>query len=184
MSEEKDMQQSAEEQNNDAAPEEKTSEAASEEPTAPEGPSDEQENPADARRQRVNEALGNLEEGARVVGEKTTMIAGQVFEKIKQGVSQAYQTGSKVVGELSDSASDYAEQYKTSAEIKKLSNEKNKYVAELGAHFYAESRKQNATWDDVAGSESATALFEQIENLEKQIVEVGKRLDAGNEGDK
>lgn len=173
MSEEKDLQQSAEEEKNDSAPEA----ASPSEPTDNDQPQDK----ADARRQRMNETLENLEEGARAVGEKTSIIAGQVFEKIKQGVSQAYQTGSKVVGELSDTASDYAEQYKTSAEIKKLNSTKNGHIAELGAHFYNESRKQNANWDSVAGSELATNLFQQIASLEEQIIEVGKRLDAGKD---
>ncbi len=173
MSEEKDLQQPADEEKNE--------EKATEETAATDEVENSDEESTDDRRQRLNETLGNLEDGARAVGEKTSILAGQVFEKIKQGVSQAYEAGSKVVGELSDTASDYAEQYKTSAEIKKLNGEKNALIAELGSFFYSESRKQNATWEEIAGSEMVGGLFQKISALDEQIIEVGKRLDSRNE---
>ena len=174
MSDEKNLNQEAEPQ----AEEESASASAHD---AAEEPAE--ESAADQRRKRVNDALGNLEESAKAVGEKTSVIAGQVFEKLKQGVSQAYATGSKVVGELSDTATDYAEQYKTSAEIRKLNGDKNTFAAELGALFYTESRKPNATWEKIAGSETAEKLFTSISELDAQIVEVGKRLDASKESE-
>ena len=83
-----------------------------------------------------SELLENVEYGAKLVGEKTSVIASETFEKVKKGTIEAIDTSSQVVGDLYYSASEYTEQFKDKIEMKKLDSVKEKYLADLGRLFY------------------------------------------------
>lgn len=125
----------------------------------------------------IEEAADSIEESAKLVREKAT----ELTDKLKKGLSQAYDTGAKVVDELSHIAQEYAEKYRTESEIKKLKNEKDLLLSQLGEAFY----KQRLTGDDFAYTffniPKTKDLLNQIETIDKKIVETSKQLDQKKE---
>ena len=115
------------------------------------------------------------------VGEKATELTDLLVDKLKKGLSQAYETGAKVVDELSQAAQKYVEKYKTETEIRKLKDEKDELLARLG---------QSVSKHHLAGGEFSESFFvkkeiidqfKQIEVLDEKIIETGRQLDKGKE---
>jgi hypothetical protein len=61
---------------------------------------------AEIERQKgfLGEVAENIGEGAKMVGEKATEFTDMIVDKLKKGLSQAYEAGAKVVDELSQAA--------------------------------------------------------------------------------
>ncbi len=54
------------------------------------------------------EMAGNIGDGAKIVGEKATELGDMIVDKLKKGLSQAYEAGAKVVDDLSQAAQEYS----------------------------------------------------------------------------
>ncbi len=124
----------------------------------------------------ITELIENVEYGAKLFGEKTSEIATETFEKVKQGASEAIDTSSQVVTDLYSSASDYADQFKDKIEMKKLNNQREELVSNLGAYFYKNYKIDKITFSKLSKTSEFTSLIKKIQRLDKEIIELGKDL--------
>ena len=92
----------------------------------------------------LKEAAENIEEGAKVVGEKagefasgfadkTSDVGKTLVEKFKEGVSEAYEFGSKAFEGISEAAQSYADKYKHKVEIRELKTKQEDTYTKLGS---------------------------------------------------
>jgi hypothetical protein len=123
-----------------------------------------------------SELLENVEYGAKIVGEKTSVIAAETFEKVKKGTIEAIDTSSQVVNDLYYSASEYTEQFKDKIEMKKLDAAKGKYLADLGRLFYKKYKIEKLAFSKFSKTKEFTASLKNIEKLDQEIVELGENL--------
>ena len=125
----------------------------------------------------LGEVVEDIGEGAKMVGEKATELTDMVVDKLKKGLSQAYEAGAKVVDELSQAAQEYAEKYKAESEIKKLKGEKDLLIRQLGHSILKHHRKKGKVTESFFNEKEIIDQFNQIEMFDKQIVNTGKILD-------
>lgn len=114
----------------------------------------------------------NVEQGAKLVSDKTS----ETFEKVKKGAAEAIDTSSHVVTELYYSASEYTDQFKDKIEMKKLNSAKDELFADLGKHFYRKYKIENVTFTKLYRTKKFTSLLKSIQQLDEEIVELGKNL--------
>ena len=132
---------------------------------------------AEKEKNILEEAVDNIEEGAKLVREKATVIT----DKLKKGLSQAYDTSARVVDELSHVAQEYAEKYKTESAIKKLKIEKETLLHQLGEALYNHRQTGEDFVDSFLNIKDTKAQLKQIEKIDKKIVETSKQLDLEKE---
>jgi hypothetical protein len=129
----------------------------------------------------LGEVAEDIGEGAKLVGEKASDLTDIVVDKLKKGLSQAYEAGAKVVDELSQTAQGYAEKYRAESEIKKLKGEKDKQTAQLGHSIFKHHLAGGAFTEPFFNRKEIIDQFNQIELLDKKIIKTGKQLDKGKE---
>jgi hypothetical protein len=129
----------------------------------------------------LGEVAEDIGESAKMVGEKVTELTDIVVDKLKKGLSQAYEAGAKVVDELSQTAQEYAEKYKAESEIKKLKGEKDRQTAKLGQSIFKHHLAGGAFTESFFNRKEIIDQFNQIEMLDKKIIKTGKQLDKGKE---
>jgi hypothetical protein len=129
----------------------------------------------------LGEVAENIGEGAKMVGEKATEFTDIVVDKLKKGLSHAYEAGAKVVDELSQSAQEYAEKYKAESEIKKLNGEKDRLMTQLGQSIFKHHLAGGRFAESFFNKTEIIDQFNQIATLDKKIIETGKQLDKGKE---
>jgi len=125
----------------------------------------------------IGEVADDIEEGAKKVGEKATEIADIVVDKLKKGLSQAYDAGAKVVDDLSQTAKVYTEKYKAESEIKKLKVEKDLLITQLGHSILKRHLEKGKVTESFFNEKETADQFNRIEMLDKQIIKTGKLLD-------
>ena len=123
------------------------------------------------------EAAGNIGEGAKRVGEKATELTDIVVDKLKKGLSQAYETGAKAVDELSQAAHAYAEKYKAESKIKKLNAQKDLLLTQLGRSVLRRHLAAGEVAESFFNEKEVIDQFNQIETFDQQIINTGKQLD-------
>jgi hypothetical protein len=138
---------------------------------------------AEIERQKgfLGEVAENIGEGAKMVGEKATELTDMIVDKLKKGLSQAYEAGAKVVDELSQAAQEYAEKYKAESGIKKLKGERDKLMTQLGQTIFKHHLAGGRFEHSFFSKKEIIDQFNQIEMLDKKIIETGKQLDKGKE---
>jgi hypothetical protein len=115
------------------------------------------------------------------VGEKATELTDMIVDKLKKGLSQVYEAGAKVVDELSQAAQEYVEKYKTESEIKKLKGEKDELMAQLGQSIFKHHLAGGGFAESFFNEKVMIDQFNQIEMLDKKIIEIGRQLDKRKE---
>jgi len=125
----------------------------------------------------LGEAAGNIGEGAKRVGEKATELTDIVVDKLKKGLSQAYETGAKAVDELSQAAHAYAEKYKAESKIKKLNGQKDLLLTQLGRSVLKRHLAAGKVTESFFNEKEVIDQFNQIETFDQQIINTGKQLD-------
>lgn len=125
----------------------------------------------------LGEVAEDIEDGVKIVGEKATDLSDIVVNKLKKGLSQAYAAGAKVVDELSQTAQEYTEKYKAESEIKKLKGRKDLLITQLGHSIFKRHREKGKVTESFFNEKEITDQFNQIEVLDKQIINTGKLLD-------
>jgi hypothetical protein len=130
------------------------------------------------------EAAYNVEESAKKMSkkaskfaEKGTAVAGEFYEKIREGLTDVYEFGIKLADEISQNAQVYIEKYKNSTEMKKLIEEKNKLFIKLGSLIYLRSKMRSVKSEDILKDNGVTFLVNEIEKKNKDIIKVGKKLE-------
>ncbi|KPL17380.1 MAG: hypothetical protein AMS23_00540 [Bacteroides sp. SM1_62] len=109
--------------------------------------------------------------------EKSSVLAGKVLEKIRGGVSDAYEAGVKALDELANSAQNYLEKYEDSREMKRLSSERRELTKELGIRVYSNNKSKKTSIENLFTDKEIGVLVERIEVLNKEIVKLGKKID-------
>lgn len=102
-----------------------------------------------------------------------------VVDKLKKGLSQAYEAGAKVVDELSQTAQEYAEKYRAESEIKKLKGENDDLMAQLGQSIFKQHLADGGFAESFFNRKEIVDQFNQIEIIDKKIIKIGKQLDKG-----
>lgn len=140
--------------------------------------------PAEEEHGLLTEAAENIEAGAEVVGEKfskiaekTTETAGEVFEVIQKQLSTAYESGAKVVDEITQTAQDYIEKYQHNKEVKRLIAERDTLVAQLGLTTFVKYKTKDKSSANLLEEKEIPDLIKKIETLDKEIVKIGKKLE-------
>ncbi len=118
-----------------------------------------------------------IEEGVEFVGEKAPEMASVVIHKVKKGVSVAYGASSRLVREGYHAASDYAEKYKHRIEIKKLKAQRQAMSSRLGSAIYTRIVINEEPPEKPFSDHEITSLLQQIQDLDNEIVEIGKELE-------
>ena len=135
----------------------------------------------------LTEAAENVEAGAEIVGEKisdfavkTSETAGKIFEVVKKGLSSAYDTGAKVVDEITQTSQEYIDKYKQNMEMKKLSEKRDKLTAKLGLETFSRIKMKKIIPQKLQEDKELFDLVTEIEMLNKEIVKIGKKLEKVN----
>jgi polyhydroxyalkanoate synthesis regulator phasin len=139
--------------------------------------------PAEIKKEKglLGEVVENIGEDAKMVGEKATELADILVDKLKKGFSHAYEAGAKVVDDLSQTAQEYAEKYKAESEIKKLEGKKDKLITQLGQSVFKHHLAGGRFAESFFKKKEVIDQFNEIEMLDKKIIETGKQLDKGKE---
>ena len=129
----------------------------------------------------LGEVAEDIGEGAKMVGEKATELTDIVVDKLKKGLSQAYEAGAKVVDELSQTAQEYADKYKAESEIKKLKGKRDLLITQLGHSILKRHLEKGKVTESFFNEKEIVDQFNQIEMIDKQIIKAGKQLDKAKE---
>ena len=121
----------------------------------------------------LGEVAEDIGEGAKKAGEKATEFADNVVGKLKKGLSQAYEAGAK----LSRPAQEYVEKYKAESEMKKLKGDIDKLMTQLGQTIFKHHLEGGRFTESFFDKKEIIDRFNQIEMLDKRIIETGKQLD-------
>jgi|GEM_PF-3246183 len=119
----------------------------------------------------------NIGEGARMVGEKAAELTDIMVDKVKKRLSQAYEAGTKVVDEVSQATHEYTEKYKAESEIKKLKGDEDNLMIQLGQSVFKHHLAGGKFAESFFNKKEIIDDFNQIEMLDKKIIEIGKQLD-------
>ena len=125
----------------------------------------------------LGEVAEDIGEGAKMVGGKASELTDIVVDKLKKGLSQAYAAGAKTVDELSQTAQEYAEKYRSESEIKKLKGEKDLLITQLGQSIFKHHLAGGGFAESFFKRKEIIGQFNQIEILDKKIIKSGKQLD-------
>lgn len=134
------------------------------------------------------EATRHFAEKAREIGDRTPEIASHVLEqttrltrdvfgRLQEGWSSAYEASSKLMHEAYDTTSGYAERHKNTVVMKKLTAEREKINQKLGAVVYTKYRNEGVSPADIFELEEVKELLDQCDNVDKEVVRIGKELD-------
>ena len=135
------------------------------------------------------EAAINIESSARKVGKKAgevteklgdqaAEIAGKVFDTIKKGVTESYETSSRAIEDLAGKAGDYLKKFETSVEMRKLREKKDQLSEKLGGQIYTVSRKKNISIEKMLSDKSIQPLLQEMIVLHKEILKLGRKMSA------
>lgn len=134
---------------------------------------------------KLTEAAQNIEAGIEVAGDKITEFtgktaetAGELYQVLKNKISSTYDSSAKIVDDLNQSAQNYIEKYKQNLEIKRLTDDREQLTQKLGTEFFSKykSHKEENPGLILKNKVIQELLFE-IENLDKKIVKIGKKLE-------
>lgn len=134
------------------------------------------------------EATRHFAEKAREIGDRTPEIASHVLEqttkmtrdvfgRLQEGWSTAYEMSSKFMQDAYHSSSAYAERHKSTAVMKKLTAERERLNQKLGAVIYTKYKNENAAPGDIFELQEVKEILDQCENVDREVVRIGKELD-------
>lgn len=129
-----------------------------------------------AHKSQLVEIAESIEAGAKTVGEKTSVIAGDAFEKIKKSAGDIFEAGSKVASDLYKSAGEYTETFKEKVEMSKLKSEKERLTRDIGRYFYENYQVEGLTFREISVKKDFKNLMKKIAEIDHQIVDLGKKL--------
>jgi hypothetical protein len=122
-----------------------------------------------------------IREGAHKVPEKAAEFGDTLVGKLKKGISKAYETGTKVVDELSQIAHEYVEKHKAESKINKLKDQKDMLMTQLGQLIFRRHLAAGKLSESFLNNKELIDLFNQIDMLDQKIIETGELLDREKE---
>jgi hypothetical protein len=140
--------------------------------------------PAEKKDSFLIEAAENIEAGAEIVGEKVSDIAektaeaaGEAFEVVKNKLSIAYDSGTKVVDDITKTTQQYIEKFEHNKEIKNLTTERDKLTTQLGMKTFIKYKTSEASMKSLLHEKEIVEAIKEIEKLNKKILKIGKKLE-------
>lgn len=118
----------------------------------------------------------NITEGAKALG---TMSA-DLLEEAKEKAEELYEAGTEKFEQASGVVHDYIDRYKGNQEIKRLTSEKSELNATLGDAVFHEFKKNGTVAKRFLTTKKMSALISEIEQVDKEILRIGKELDESN----
>jgi len=116
----------------------------------------------------------NLTEGA----EALSNISADIMEEVKDKAEDLYEKGSGKFEQASGVVHDYIDRYNGQEEIKDLSKEKEDLNAVLGDTIFHEFKKNGTVSKRFLTTNKMTQLFKSIENVDKEILRIGRKLES------
>ncbi|MEJ2053933.1 MAG: hypothetical protein P8X42_08445 [Calditrichaceae bacterium] len=108
---------------------------------------------------------------------RASKLTDSILDKVKQGVSEAYEAGSKALEDLTETAQDYAEKYKHKLEINKLKSKQDQQYTQLGSLIFDKYKIIGIPANKLFQEKDIKNSIKEIEETAKKIVDLGKALD-------
>ncbi len=133
------------------------------------------------------ETARKIETGAKVIGEKAVDVADKLteqtsefaeigYDKLKKGVSDAYDISSKTISDVSQKAVKYIKKYENTVEMKKLSNDRDMKMQELGTHIFTLYKSKSQDIKELLANNETQKFISDLELLNKSIVKIGRKI--------
>jgi|GEM_PF-6599113 len=122
----------------------------------------------------LKEFRKDLAKGANTLGH----ISADLFEDVKEKAEHLYEKSSEKFEQASGVIQNYIEKYKGEEEIKTLSQRKKELSASFGDEVFNEFKKNGAISKRFLATIRMTALFHNIEKVDKDILRIGKDLES------
>jgi hypothetical protein len=131
-----------------------------------------------SNRDFIPETKDNIVMGAKVFSEKASDIFNTFLEKVKETSDVAYKKGSEIYETMSLKAQGYLDKFKDRSEITILKEKRDEVAKELGYMCFMEYSGRYRFRVEFMKNDEFKKLMAQVRELDKQIIEIGERLDA------
>lgn len=127
--------------------------------------------------EKAREIGGKTPEIASHVLEQSTKITRDVFGKIHEGWSTAYDASSKFMQEAYHTTSAYAERHKSTVVMRKLTAEREKLNQKLGSVIYTKYKDESVSPQEIFELQEIRDILDQCENVDNEVLRIGRELD-------
>ena len=125
----------------------------------------------------IPEATENIALGAKVFSEKASDIFNTFLDKLKDTAEGAYEKGSQIYENVALKAQGYLEKFKDRSEMSRLEEHRDEVAQKLGYMCFMEYSGKYRFRVEFMKSDEFKKLIAQLRELDKQIIEIGQRLD-------
>lgn len=126
----------------------------------------------------IPESKENIAEGAKVFSEKASDIFTTFLAKVKETAETAFEKGSQIYEHVSLTSQGYLDRYKDRTEMTSLKEHRDEVAKELGYMCFMEYSGRYKFRAEFMKSEEFKKLMAQVRELDKQIIQIGEKLDA------
>lgn len=128
-------------------------------------------------REFIPEATDNIVLGAKVFSEKASDIFSTFLDNVKEAAETAYEKGSQIYENVALTAQDYLDRFQDRSEMASLKTKRGEVARELGYMCFMEFSGRYRFRVEFMKSDEFRKLIAQVRELDKEIIEIGKRLD-------
>jgi hypothetical protein len=125
----------------------------------------------------IHESKEDIIAGARVFSDKASDIFNSFLERIRGTAEAAYEKGSEIVESVTLTAQNYIERYKDRSDISSLTRARDEMATKLGHMCYMEYSGRYRIRVEFQKSKEFKELMKHMKELDRQIIEIGKRLE-------
>jgi len=126
----------------------------------------------------ASESKENIAAGAKAFSEKASEVFSRFFDRVKDAAESAYEKGTDIYESLSVNAQKYADKFKDRSEMRSLKEDRDEVAKQLGYMCFMEYSGRYKFRAEFLKNAEFKELMSQMKELEKQIVEIGERLEA------
>lgn len=129
------------------------------------------------RDELIADYVDNISEGAKIFGENASDIFNSFLEKVRNTAETAYEKGNEIFEEVSLKAQAYVDRYRDRSEMVRLKEERDKVSKELGYMCFMEFSGRYRFRVEFMKSDEFRKLVGQVRELDKQIIQLGEKLE-------
>ena len=129
------------------------------------------------REELIADYVDNISEGAIIFGENASEIFNSFLEKVRNTAETAYEKGNKIFEGVSLKAQDYVERFRDRSEMARLKEERDEVSKELGYMCFMEFSGRYRFRVEFMKSDEFRKLVGQVRELDKQIIQLGEKLE-------
>jgi hypothetical protein len=126
----------------------------------------------------LHDPIETISEGAKIFSEKASEIFSTFFEKVKETSEAALEKGGEIYEEVSLKSQGYLEKFRDRTEMAKLKDQRDEVAKELGYMCFMEYAGRYRFRVEFLKSDEFKKLMAQVRALDKQIIQIGERLEA------